>query len=156
VGNGLIGRVVDLRGRPLDGGPALATQHTLPLRRPPPSPAVCRGLGEMYPTGIKVVDLFCPFTRGSRVAVFGGAGVGKTLVLTEFIHNAVAHLHGIAVFAGIGERSREGRELWQELQDRGFMDRTVMVLGQMKELPGARFLNALIVLFANPFTAVRG
>ena len=146
VGNELIGRVIDLRGRPLDGGPALSTQHTLPLRRPPPSPAVRRGLGGIYPTGIKVIDLFCPFTHGSRVAVFGGAGVGKTLVLTEFIHNAVAHLRGIAVFAGIGERSREGRELWQELQDRGFMDRTVMVLGQMKEPPGARFLVGLAAL----------
>ena len=146
VGNELIGRVIDLRGRPLDGGPALATSQTLPLRRPPPPPAVRRGLGEVYPTGIKVVDLFCPFTHGGRVAVFGGAGVGKTVVLTEFIHNAVEHLHGIAVFAGIGERSREGRELWQELQDRGFMDRTVMVLGQMKEPPGARFLVGLAAL----------
>jgi F-type H+-transporting ATPase subunit beta len=100
----------------------------------------------VYPTGIKVVDLFCPFTHGGRVAVFGGAGVGKTVVLTEFIHNAVEHLRGIAVFAGIGERSREGRELWQELQDRGFMDRTVMVLGQMKEPPGARFLVGLAAL----------
>ena len=146
VGNELIGRVIDLRGRPLDGGPALATSQTLPLRRPPPPPAVRRGLGEVYPTGIKVVDLFCPFTHGGRVAVFGGAGVGKTVVLTEFIHNAVEHLRGIAVFAGIGERSREGRELWQELQDRGFMDRTVMVLGQMKEPPGARFLVGLAAL----------
>jgi F-type H+-transporting ATPase subunit beta len=94
----------------------------------------------VYPTGIKVIDLFCPFTHGGRVAVFGGAGVGKTVVLTEFIHNAVANLEGLAVFAGIGERSREGLELWQELQDRGFMDRTTMVFGQMKEPPGARFL----------------
>jgi F-type H+-transporting ATPase subunit beta len=139
VGNELVGRVIDLGGRPLDGGPPLARSQTLPLHRLPPSPSICRGLGEMYPTGIKVIDLFCPFTHGGRVAVFGGAGVGKTVVLTEFIHNAVANLQGIAVFAGIGERSREGVELWQELRDLGFMDRAVMIFGQMKEPPGARF-----------------
>ncbi|MEW6221203.1 MAG: F0F1 ATP synthase subunit beta [Thermodesulfobacteriota bacterium] len=146
VGAGLIGRVFDLRGRPLDGGPPLPRGRTLPLLRPPPPPSARRGLGEVYPTGIKVIDLFCPFTHGGRVAVFGGAGVGKTVVLTEFIHNAVANLKGVAVFAGIGERSREGRELWQELQDRGFMDRTVMVFGQMHEPPGARFLVGLAAL----------
>ncbi len=106
---------------------------------------------------MKVVDLFCPFTHGGRVAVFGGAGVGKTVVLTEFIHNAVASLEGVAVFAGIGERSREGRELWQELQDRGFMDRTVMVFGQMKEPPGARFMVGLAALsVAEYFRDVEG
>lgn len=146
VGSELIGRVIDLRGRPLDGLPELSAQQTLPLRRPPPPPSARRGLGEIYPTGMKVVDLFCPFTHGGRVAVFGGAGVGKTVVLTEFIHNAVANLKGVAVFAGIGERSREGRELWQELKDRGFMDRTVMIFGQMKEPPGARFMVGLAAL----------
>ncbi len=146
VGTELIGRVIDLRGRPLDGLPDLSAKQTLPLRRPPPPSSVRRGLGEIYPTGIKVVDLFCPFTQGSRIAVFGGAGIGKTVVLTEFIHNAVSNLQGLAVFAGIGERSREGRELWQELQERGFMDRTVMVFGQMKEPPGARFMVGLAAL----------
>ena len=146
VGSQLIGRVIDLHGRPLDGGNELSWEESLPLSRPPPPPSVSRGLGELYPTGIKVIDLFCPFTRGGRVAVFGGAGVGKTVVLTEFIHNAVASLQGIAVFAGIGERSREGLELWQELRNRGFMDRTVMVFGQMKEPPGARFLVGLAAL----------
>ncbi len=146
VGMQLVGRVIDLQGRPLDGGPALAPEPSLPLYRSPPSPSFCMGLGEVYPTGIKVIDLFCPFTHGGRVAVFGGAGVGKTVVLTEFIHNAVANLDGIAVFAGIGERSREGLELWQELRARGFMDRTAMVFGQMKEPPGARFLVGLAAL----------
>ncbi len=139
VGSQLVGRVIDLEGRPLDGGAALSWDVSLPLYRSPPPSSFCRGLGDVYPTGIKVIDLFCPFTHGGRVAVFGGAGVGKTVVLTEFIHNAVAHLEGIAVFAGIGERSREGLELWQELRNRGFMDRTAMVFGQMKEPPGARF-----------------
>jgi F-type H+-transporting ATPase subunit beta len=146
VGVQLVGRVIDLHGQPLDGGPELSWDLTLPLYRSPPPPSICRGLGELYPTGIKVIDLFCPFTHGGRVAVFGGAGVGKTVVLTEFIHNAVAKLQGIAVFAGIGERSREGLELWQELRNRGFMDRTTMVFGQMKEPPGARFLVGLAAL----------
>ncbi|MEZ5583361.1 MAG: F0F1 ATP synthase subunit beta [Candidatus Competibacteraceae bacterium] len=146
VGAQLIGRVIDLLGRPLDGGAALSWDEALPLYRSPPPSSVCVGLGDIYPTGIKVIDLFCPFTHGGRVAVFGGAGVGKTVVLTEFIHNAVANLEGIAVFAGIGERSREGLELWQELRNRGFMDRTAMVFGQMKEPPGARFLVGLAAL----------
>lgn len=146
VGPELVGRVFDLRGLPLDEGEPLKTDRSLPLRRKPPPPSARRGLGELYPTGIKVIDLFCPFTHGGRVAVFGGAGVGKTVVLTEFIHNAVATFHGVAVFAGIGERSREGRELWEELRERGFMDRTVMVFGQMKEPPGARFMTGLAAL----------
>ncbi|MCM2372544.1 F0F1 ATP synthase subunit beta [Aporhodopirellula aestuarii] len=146
VGMQLVGRVIDLHGQPLDGRGELSWDESLPLYRSPPPPSFCRGLGDVYPTGIKVIDLFCPFTHGGRVAVFGGAGVGKTVVLTEFIHNAVANLDGIAVFAGIGERSREGLELWQELQERGFMDRTAMVFGQMKEPPGARFLVGLAAL----------
>lgn len=140
VGDALLGRVVDLKGNPLDGGAPIATEIRWPLHRSPPPPSERRTGSDIYATGIKVIDLFCPFTSGSRVAVFGGAGVGKTIVLTEFIHNAVEGYRGVAVFAGIGERSREGFELWQELANRGFMDRTVMVFGQMNEPPGARFL----------------
>jgi F-type H+-transporting ATPase subunit beta len=157
VGNEVIGRVIDLRGRPLDGGPACQTKEAWPLQRPAPPPSICRGLGEIYATGIKVIDLFCPFARGGRVAVFGGAGVGKTVVLTEFIHNAVANLKGVAIFAGIGERSREGLELWEELKARGFMDRSAMVFGQMKEPPGARFMVGLAALsLAEYFRDVQG
>jgi len=111
VGRELLGRVIDLEGRPLDGGPPLSTGERRPLHRPPPPPGERRPWTEVYETGIKVIDLFCPFLRGGRAAVFGGAGVGKTLVLTEFIHNAVEQFKGVAVFAGIGERSREGLEL---------------------------------------------
>ncbi len=143
VGKQLLGRVVDLKGNPLDGGEVIETERQFPLHRAPPPPSQRRGSGEIYPTGIKIIDLFSPFTFGGRVAVFGGAGVGKTVVLTEFIHNAVEGHKGVAVFAGIGERSREGLELWEELRSRGFMDRTVMVFGQMKEPPGARFLVGL-------------
>jgi F-type H+-transporting ATPase subunit beta len=140
VGEELLGRVIDLQGRPLDDGPELVTKERWSLHRLPPPASDRRPAGAMYATGIKVIDIFCPFMSGGRVAVFGGAGVGKTVVLTEFIHNAVEGYQGVAVFAGIGERSREGLELWQELSRRGFMNRTVMVFGQMKEPPGARFL----------------
>ncbi len=146
VGSGLLGRVVDLQGRPLDGKPAPETVLTRPVVCPPPPPGQRRAKGDVYQTGIKAIDLFCPFMHGGRSAVFGGAGVGKTIVLTEFIHNAVDNLKGVAVFAGIGERSREGLELWHELDRRGVLDRTSVVLGQMKEAPGARFMVGLAAL----------
>ncbi len=146
VGNALLGRVIDLHGRPIDGGPAFHDGQFAAIHRPPPRPADRRPSGELYPTGIKVIDFFCPFTYGGRSAVFGGAGVGKTVVLMEFIHNAVEHRQGVTVFAGIGERSREGLELWEEMQRRGVLDRTAMIFGQMKEPPGARFLVGLAAL----------
>lgn len=146
VGTGLLGRVIDVHGTVLDGGAPLPPMARAPLRRLPPTPAERAGSGRIYETGIKVIDLFCPVVHGGRAAVLGGAGVGKTVVLTEFIHNAVESLEGIAVFAGIGERSREGLELWEELQARQVMDRTVLVFGQMKEAPGARFLTGFAAL----------
>lgn len=146
VGRALLGRVFDLLGRPIDGGPPLDTTLRRPVRQAPPSAGERRAWGEVYETGIKAIDLFCPFLHGGRAAVFGGAGVGKTIVLTEFIHNAVEGLRGAAVFAGVGERSREGLELWEEMKRRGVLDQTAMVFGQMKETPGARFMVALAAL----------
>jgi F-type H+-transporting ATPase subunit beta len=140
VGEDLLGRVVDVHGRPLDGKAPPTCRERRAIRLPPPPAEARRTAGGMYATGIKAVDLFAPVSHGGRAAVFGGAGVGKTVVLTEFIHNAVEDLAGVAVFAGIGERSREGVELWQELGRRGVLPRTVLVFGQMKEPPGARFL----------------
>jgi F-type H+-transporting ATPase subunit beta len=157
VGPQLLGRVIDLHGRALDGGATPDGQGQLPLRRPPPSARERRASGRVYETGIKVIDLFCPMVHGGRAAVFGGAGVGKTVVLTEFIHNVVDALEGVAVFAGIGERSREGLELWEELKHREVMDRTVLVFGQMKEPPGARFLIGFAALaVAEHFRDVEG
>jgi F-type H+-transporting ATPase subunit beta len=146
VGPELLGRVIDLHGRALDGGPPLDGRVRAPLRRPAPPAGARRTSGGVYQTGIKVIDFFSPIVHGGRAAVFGGAGVGKTVVLTEFIHNAVESLEGVAVFAGIGERSREGLELWQELERRDVMGRSVLVFGQMKEPPGARFLVGFAAL----------
>jgi F-type H+-transporting ATPase subunit beta len=146
VGRELLGRVIDLYGRPLDGGASLEGAARRAIQSPPPGPKERRPWGEVYETGIKAIDLFCPLMRGCRAAVFGGAGVGKTIVLTEFIHNAVEGLRGVAVFAGIGERSREGLELWEEMRRRGVLDRTAMIFGQMKEVPGARFMVGLAAL----------
>jgi F-type H+-transporting ATPase subunit beta len=143
TGDGLLGRVIDLQGRPLDLGPPLTDTASTPINRPPPGSRRRLAGTETYRTGIKVIDLLCPFLTGGRAAVFGGAGVGKTIILTEFIHNMVEDLKGVAVFAGIGERSREGLELWEEMKRRGVLDRTAMVFGQMKETPGARFFVGL-------------
>jgi len=146
VGEALLGRVIDLQGRPIDAGPASVDTTLRPVHRTPPGAAQRTSSSEIYPTGIKVIDLLCPFLSGGRAAVFGGAGVGKTIVLTEFIHNMVERLNGVAVFAGIGERSREGLELWDEMKRRGVLGRTAMVFGQMKEPPGARFFVGLAAL----------
>ncbi|MCB9683140.1 MAG: F0F1 ATP synthase subunit beta [Alphaproteobacteria bacterium] len=146
VGEALLGRVVDLFGTPLDGKGPIAATTRRPLHSPPPPPTERRPWSDVYVTGIKVVDLFCPFLHGGRAAVFGGAGVGKTVLLTEFIHGAIRGLEGVSVFAGIGERSREGLELWEEVGRRGVLDRTALVFGEMKEPPGARFLVGLAAL----------
>jgi len=146
VGEALLGRVLDLHGRPLDGGPPIETGERRPVHRAPPGSQARRPWSDIYETGVKAIDLFCPFLHGGRAAVFGGAGVGKTVVLMEFIHNAVEDLQGVAVFAGIGERSREGLELWDEMRRRGVLERTALVFSQMKDAPGARFVVGLAAL----------
>ena len=146
TGPALLGRVIDLQGRPIDAGPDDLGGNPTPVHRAPPDASRRTTSRDVYPTGIKVIDLLCPFPSGGRAAVFGGAGVGKTMVLTEFIHNMIDRLHGVAVFAGIGERSREGLELWDEMKRRGVLDRTAMVFGQMKEPPGARFFVGLAAI----------
>jgi F-type H+-transporting ATPase subunit beta len=158
VGDALLGRVIDLEGRPLDGGPIFPAEvPRKPIQHLGPPAERRRQSRELYSTGIKVIDLFCPLTRGARAGVFGGAGVGKTLILTEFIHNAVESMRGVAVFLGIGERSREGLELWNEMRRRHVLGRTSLVFGQMKDPPGARyFTGAAGLTLAEHFRDVEG
>ena len=141
-----LGRLLDIFGHPLDGGPALDTTEFRPIVAAPIPLSEATGVGEILPTGIKVIDLLCPFVRGGKTGLFGGAGVGKTVLIMEFMH-AIVRLHqGVSVFAGVGERIREGHELWHDMQDAGVMPRTLMVFGQMDESPGVRFRIGLSAL----------
>ncbi|MEJ2589914.1 MAG: F0F1 ATP synthase subunit beta [Candidatus Thiodiazotropha sp.] len=141
-----LGRLLNIFGEPLDEGPPLpATEYRNVHSRPAPLRDSV-GLGELLQTGIKVIDLLCPFVRGGKTGLFGGAGVGKTVLIMEFMH-AVATLHeGVSVFAGVGERIREGHELWHELDKAGVLPQTLMLFGQMDESPGVRFRVGLSAL----------
>jgi F-type H+-transporting ATPase subunit beta len=141
-----LGRLLNLFGQPLDGGPALEAQAFRPIVAAPAPLSEAVGAGDILPTGIKVIDLLCPFVRGGKTGLFGGAGVGKTVLIMEFM-NAIVRLHqGVSVFAGVGERIREGHELWHDMQAAGVMPRTLMVFGQMDESPGVRFRVGLSAL----------
>ncbi|HEX9621643.1 MAG TPA: F0F1 ATP synthase subunit beta [Polyangiaceae bacterium] len=139
VGRGLLGRVFDCRGRPLDGGPPLEGDRELPIHRPAPPLHHHRAGLEPLATGLKVVDLLCPFARGGKTGLFGGAGVGKTVLLMEFVNSIAAAYKGLSVFAGVGERIREGHELWRDFGESGLLKSASMVFGQMDAPPGMRF-----------------
>jgi F-type H+-transporting ATPase subunit beta len=141
-----LGRLLNVFGEPLDGGEAIATAEYRNVHSPllPLSRSV--SFGNVLQTGIKVIDLLCPFVQGGKTGLFGGAGVGKTVLIMEFMH-AVATLHkGVSVFAGVGERIREGHELWHEIREAGVLPQTLMVFGQMDESPGVRFRVGLSAL----------
>ncbi len=141
-----LGRLLNTLGEPLDGGDALNTQEFRNVHCKPVPIHDAVGVGEVLETGIKVIDLLCPFVKGGKTGLFGGAGVGKTVLIMEFMH-AVATLHkGVSVFAGVGERIREGHELWHEIRQSGVMPQTLMVFGQMDESPGVRFRVGLTAL----------
>ena len=138
VGPETLGRLFNVTGDPLDNlGPVEPPQHW-PIHRPPPSFEEQETSTELLETGIKVFDLITPFMKGGKVGAYGGAGVGKTVIIMELIRNIAAVHKGVSVFAGVGERSREGNDLWYEMQESGVMDNTVMVFGQMNEPPGVR------------------
>ena len=143
VGKKTLGRMFNVVGEPIDGkGPVTGTK-TYPIHRPAPTLMEQSGKREVLETGIKVIDLIAPFVKGGKVAIFGGAGVGKTVLIQELIHN-VAEVHGgVSVFAGVGERSREGNDLWREMKESGVIDKTSLVFGQMNEPPGSRLRVAL-------------
>jgi F-type H+-transporting ATPase subunit beta len=138
VGEATLGRVFDVLGHAIDGKGAVKAKTTLPIHRDPPAFDQMETEAQIFETGIKVIDLIAPFRRGGKVGVFGGAGTGKTVIIQELIRNIAAEHGGYSVFAGVGERSREGNDLLGEMTESGVIDKTVMVFGQMNEPPGAR------------------
>jgi len=138
VGKEILGRLFNVFGEPLDNLGEVKTDLRYPIHRPAPSLEEQETTPQMLETGLKIMDLVTPFTRGGKVGAYGGAGVGKTVVITELIRNIATEHGGFSVFAGVGERSREGNDLWLEMQESGVLERTVLVFGQMNESPGVR------------------
>ncbi|MBI1288585.1 MAG: F0F1 ATP synthase subunit beta [Flavobacteriales bacterium] len=139
VGKELLGRMFDVFGKTIDHGPELPEMEMRSVHQSPPSLAKHATGSEIFVTGIKAIDVLVPLERGGKAGLFGGAGVGKTVLLTEMIHNLVGHHHGVSMFCGIGERCREGHELYHDMKQAGVLDNMVMMFGQMNESPGARF-----------------
>ena len=139
VGNETLGRMFNVLGQPIDEKEALPSDiQKMPIHRNAPTYADQKTETEILETGIKVIDLICPYIKGGKIGLFGGAGVGKTVLIQELIHNVAQEHGGISVFAGVGERTREGNDLYHEMTDTGVIDKTAMVFGQMNEPPGAR------------------
>ena len=138
VGHENLGRIFNLLGEPVDNKPPKETKERWPIHRPAPSYEDQQSTTEMLETGIKVVDLIAPYAKGGKIGLFGGAGVGKTVIIMELINNIAKEHGGISVFTGVGERTREGNDLYNEMQESGVIDKTVLVYGQMNEPPGAR------------------
>ncbi len=158
VGETSLGRLFNVLGEPLDTlGPIPASAVRWPIHRKPPTYAEQVSEATILETGLKVVDLVCPFTRGGKIGAYGGAGVGKTVIIQELIRNIATEHGGYSVFAGVGERSREGNDLWHEMRDSGVLAKTVLVFGQMNEPPGVRLRVALTGLTqAEYFRDVQG
>jgi F-type H+/Na+-transporting ATPase subunit beta len=144
VGDGTLGRIFNLLGDPIDLGEALPEDtQRWPIHRPAPTVEALTPTTEMFETGIKVIDLLAPYAKGGKVGLFGGAGVGKTVIIQELIHNLAQEHGGLSAFCGVGERSREGNDLWLEMKESGVLEKTMLVFGQMNEPPGARMRVAL-------------
>jgi F-type H+-transporting ATPase subunit beta len=148
VGKETLGRILNIVGEPVDKGPAIKTSKTYPIHRPAPAFEDQSTKVEMFETGIKVVDLLEPYTRGGKTGLFGGAGVGKTVLIQELINNIAKQHGGISVFAGVGERTREGNDLYHEMKESGVIEKTALIFGQMTEPPGSRLRVALTGLTA--------
>lgn len=146
VGEQTLGRMFGVTGEAIDGGKNVVSKEKYPIHRPAPDFKDQSTKTEVLETGIKVVDLICPFLKGGKIGLFGGAGVGKTVVVMELIRNIATEHGGYSVFAGVGERTREGNALWQEMKESGVIDKTALVFGQMNEPPGARARVALTAL----------
>jgi len=139
VGPATLGRMLDVFGAPLDGGAPLDDAPRREIHRAPPGFARRRARAEIFETGIKVIDLLCPIERGGKAGLFGGAGVGKTVLIAEMVHNTASEYEGVGLFCGVGERSREAEEFHRDMREAGVLDKTIMVFGQMNEPPGVRF-----------------
>jgi len=148
VGKETLGRILNIVGEPVDKGPAIQTKKTYPIHRPAPPFAEQSTKVEMFETGIKVVDLLEPYTKGGKTGLFGGAGVGKTVLIQELINNIAKQHGGISCFAGVGERTREGNDLYHEMKESGVIEKTALIFGQMTEPPGSRLRVALTALTA--------
>jgi F-type H+-transporting ATPase subunit beta len=146
VGRETLGRILNIIGEPVDKQGAVEAQKRYPIHRPAPPFEDQSTTVQMLETGIKVVDLLEPYTRGGKTGLFGGAGVGKTVIIMELIHNIAKHHGGISVFGGVGERTREGNDLWLEMRESGVLEKTALVYGQMTEPPGARLRVGLTAL----------
>ena len=138
VGKATLGRLFNVFGEPLDKLGPVDTKERSPIHREAPKLEEQDPTTQMLETGLKVIDLITPFTRGGKIGAYGGAGVGKTVIITELIHNIATEHGGFSVFAGVGERSREGNDLWREMKESGVIEKTMMVFGQMNEPPGVR------------------
>ena len=157
VGEAGLGRIINVVGRPVDGLGAIVTDKRMPVHRPAPLFTEQDTSVHVLETGVKVIDLLVPFPRGGKMGMFGGAGVGKTVVMMEMIHNIAMHHGGISVFAGVGERTREGNDLYLEMKQSGVISKAALIYGQMTEPPGARARVALTALAAAEyFRAVEG
>ncbi len=151
VGDEILGRVVNVVGRPVDGLGPIPAKNFSPIHRSAPSLVEQDTSVKVLETGVKVIDLLVPFPRGGKMGMFGGAGVGKTVVMMEMIHNIAMHHGGISVFAGVGERTREGNDLYREMRESGVISKAALIYGQMTEPPGARARVALSALAAAEF-----
>jgi F-type H+-transporting ATPase subunit beta len=148
VGEGTLGRVFNLLGEVIDEMGPFTADKSMPIHRPAPTMEEQKTSIEIFETGLKVIDLLAPYSKGGKVGLFGGAGVGKTVLIMELIRNIATEYGGISVFAGVGERTREGNDLWLEMNESGVIKKTAMVFGQMNEPPGARLRVALSALTA--------
>lgn len=143
VGEAVLGRILNVLGRPIDGQAAVETDTHYPIHREAPKFVDQSAKTEVFETGVKVIDLIAPFTKGGKMGIFGGAGTGKTVIITELIDSIAREHSGLSVFAGVGERTREGTQLYQEMEEGGVIDKVAMVFGQMNEPPGVRLRVAL-------------
>jgi F-type H+/Na+-transporting ATPase subunit beta len=151
VGKGTLGRILNIVGEPVDKQGPVPHEKTYPIHRPAPSLEEQSTTAQILETGIKVVDLLEPYTKGGKTGLFGGAGVGKTVIIQELINNIATHHGGISVFAGVGERTREGNDLWLEMKESGVIQKTALIYGQMTEPPGSRLRVGLTGLTVAEF-----